>query len=180
MTPAADFYGKIILLTNTLPQGKEVEAFLSRCLNYRISFNEREIKQMLRLAADSPEYFEDRALSKDVADFISERADADFSQVNLRTLRLGYELAKTQPELWRELLPNLLPKSDIRSEDPLHAQRRAALPIKEQIAEFQARTGKSRRTFFNYRKKLGLVRTYRKRKRDAEVEPAPVESGETS
>jgi hypothetical protein len=38
-----DFSGKIILLTNAIPSGRETEAFLSRCLSFRIRMQEDDI-----------------------------------------------------------------------------------------------------------------------------------------
>jgi hypothetical protein len=159
-----DFRGKIILLTNVLPQTKEVQAFLSRCLSYPIVFRDSEIKSMIVEAASSKEHFESVELARQVAELIANQEGVDFSQVNLRTLRMGYELAKTQPESWKEVLPHLLPRAagairreSYREDDQINPN----LPARLQAEEFCKRTGKSRRTFYLYKKKQGLTRPYR-------------------
>jgi hypothetical protein len=170
LAPEVDFQGKVILLTNVLPHGKETQAFLSRCLSYRIAFSDVEIKNMILEAAASPEHFERLDLAADVARFIvAESQLIDFSQVNLRTLRMGYELARTQPECWQDVFTHLLPR---KSGDELaYASAELInprLPPKLQEAEFCSRTGKGRRTFFLYKKRLGLSRPYHSKKQKEE------------
>ena len=84
----------------------------------------------------------------------------DTAQINLRTLRLGFELAKIQPHAWRELLTNLLPKSKNDSRGPVALGINPDLPTHQQQAEFRARTGLSHRSLFHYKRKLGLSRSY--------------------
>lgn len=163
LAPSVAFRGKIILLTNVLPQSLEIQAFLSRCLNFQIAFSEAEIRGLILEATSSPDHFDLPALAKEVAEFMVLKIEGlDYSQMNLRTLRMGYELAKTQPDRWREILPLILPRRRV-----LVAAQVASdlinpnLPPKLQEAEFRSRTGKSRRTFYLYKKRLGLTRHYR-------------------
>jgi hypothetical protein len=163
-TPRVDFSGKIILLTNTLPAGREIQAFLSRCLNFRITFTENQIKKMILEAALSTKHFADTGVARLVAQFIVSQGDrVDYSQVNLRTLRLGYELASTQSRGWMEVLPHLLPTKVVSKVEEMMATAliNPSLPSRLQESEFRTQTGKSRRTFYNYKKKLGLTRPYR-------------------
>jgi hypothetical protein len=167
LTPTVDFSGKIILLTNTLPQGKETQAFLTRCLSYRISFTEAEIKKMLLSAVESNEYFKNLSLARAVAKFLVHPSlNVDFSQLNLRTLRLGYELATTQPEHWKELLPNLLPRASSKMNAGKMPSLDSTLPVKRLENSFISSTGMSRRTFYYQRKKAGLSRSYRAKSSD--------------
>lgn len=165
-TPQFDFSGKIILLTNILPAGKETQAFLSRCLNFRITFTENQVKKMILDAAHSAKHFTVPEIARQVAHFIVSQGERiDYAQVNLRTLRLGYELASTQPHGWRDVLPHLLPAKTVGREMAMATTATAlinpSLPPKLQENEFRTKTGMSRRTFYLYKKKLGLTRPYR-------------------
>jgi len=158
--PFVDFSGKLILLTNVVPAGKETEAFLSRCLSYRINIGEEDVKQMLLSAAASPEHFPNPQLALEVAHFLVDGSvRADTVRINLRTLKMGYDLATTHPEAWRELFGHLLPRKKASS-DLLSEIFQSGVPAKEQEARFVASTGKSRRTFYNYKRRLGLSRSY--------------------
>jgi hypothetical protein len=158
---SVDFSGKIILLTNTVPSGKETEAFLSRCLSYRIRINEEEITEMLLGAASDARYFPDSQLAIEVAHFLTDsKTPVDLMKVNLRTLKMGYDLAATHPAAWRELFQSLLPQRT-DSKNHLRTLFRTDLRASEEEARFIAKTGKSRRTYYNYKKSLGLTRDYK-------------------
>lgn len=159
--PFVDFSGKLILLTNVLPAGKETEAFLSRCLNYQIGISENDIKEMLVSASQSKLHFANTSLALEVAQFlIDEQGLIDLMGVNLRTLKLGYDLAATHPGGWKELFRHLLPKA-VKVKDELSTIFTSGLTTKEQQARFLAKTGKSLRSYYNYKRKLGLSRSYR-------------------
>ena len=115
---------------------------------------------MLLSASSSKEYFEDSELALKVAHIlIDDLKGIDLMKANLRTLKLGYDLAKSHPEFWQDLFIHLLPKEEgsmEQVEQILHSD----LPVKKQEAKFLASTGKSRRTFYNYKKKLGFSRAY--------------------
>ncbi len=163
--PFIDFTGKIIILTNTLPAGRETEAFLSRCLSYRMIFSPEQIKEALFVAAQAVQYFQDVKRAGEVVEFlIHGSARADLTKINLRTLRLGYDLAGTHQDSWRDLFLHLLPRSE-EPKDQIAEILQSDLSIKEQEAKFLATTGKSRRSFYNYRRKLGLTREYQVRAR---------------
>ena len=166
VAPEVSFSGKLILLTNAIPAGKETEAFLSRCLSYRITLGEGEIIELLTEAAKSRVHFPDLSVSKKVVSFfVTEKNEIDLLRVNLRSLKMGYDLAMTHSVNWRELFLNLLPKKQkvSRSGDWM-APSSSSRPIKEQEKEFLKVTGKSRRTFYNYRKADGLTRPYQSRR----------------
>lgn len=169
-----DFSGKIILLTNTIPSGKETEAFLSRCLSFRIRMQQDDIKVMLLDAARSETYFPKTELALEVACFLVDNSHRfDLMKMSLRTLTMGYDLAETNSDSWKELLGDILPsrKACLMTEEAELSQGtdelikvgdilRSNLCAKEQETRFVALTGKSRRTFYNYKKQLGLTRPY--------------------
>ncbi|MBI2712756.1 MAG: hypothetical protein HYX41_07890 [Bdellovibrio sp.] len=158
-----DFTGKLILLTNILPSGTETEAFISRCLSYRIGISESDVKEMLLSACRAVEYFSDTQLALSVVQFLIDRCNKiDLLKVNLRTLRLGYDLAATHPEAWQELFQHLLPRL-LEPKDQVRDILSSGLTTKEQEAKFVATTGKSRRSFYNYKKKMGLTRAYQRK-----------------
>lgn len=160
--PFVDFTGKLILLTNVLPSGKETEAFLSRCLNYQIGLTDADVREMLVSASQSPIHFPDSKLALEVAQYLADdRTQIDLMRVNLRTLKMGYDLASTHPKAWQELFQHLLPKA-VAPKDKVAAILTSGLSNKEQEAKFLATTGKSRRSYYNHKKKLGLTRAYQK------------------
>jgi hypothetical protein len=155
-----EFKGKLILLTNMVNHGKETDAFLSRCLSYRISHNESDIREMLKLAAKNKTYFPNTKLALKVSTvLLRERPNVDINKINLRTLKMGYDLAITHPDEWPELLAHVLPRTE-KITDKVKAILHSNLSVTEQIEKFQRETGKSRRTFYNAKKKAGLCRVY--------------------
>ncbi len=161
--PFVDFRGKVIVLTNVIPSGKETEALLSRCLSYRITLSKEDVKEMLLSASSSAKYFPKMELAKEVAEFlITQPANTDLMKMNLRTIKMGYDLADTHPGMWKELLLHLLP----RSVEPITVASQimnSTMSAKEQEAYYLANTGKSRRSFYNLKKQLGLTRKYQSR-----------------
>ena len=163
MQPSVDFSGKLILLTNVVPTGKETEAFISRCLRYHIRVEPTAVKQLLLAAAGSTEHYSNADLALSVARFIVDETTAvDLARISLRTLAMGYALAETHPIGWRELFVPLLPRT-VKREDAISQVLQSGLSPKEQEAHFVEVTGKSRRTYYNYKKRLGMTRAYQVR-----------------
>ena len=157
--PSVDFNGKLILLTNVIPAGKETEAFITRCFRYRICVEPGDIRQMLLLAAESSERYPNRELAIEVANFIADDETAvDLTRVNLRTLGMGYVIAETHPEGWRKWLVPLLPRRE-KQESLISQILKSGLSAREQEERFMATTGKSRRTFYNYKKRFSSTRS---------------------
>lgn len=161
--PYIDFSGKLILLTNSLAAGRETEAFLSRCLSYRIGFDDEEIRQRLLDAAESKVHFPKTNTARTVAVYLTNGITGiDLRKVSLRTLKMGYDLAESNPESWCELFDSLLPHR--RDEDDIVTQiLHSGLPVREQEQKYIAATGKSRRTYYLHKKRLGLTRSYREK-----------------
>ncbi len=132
--PEFIFSGKIVILTNALPFGLETESFLSRCLSYRIQFSKEERKDLLFQGARSKKHFSDTLLAVRVAKFLInllENQEALYAPLSLRTLAMGYELARTQPSEWESLLQILLQqKARVQPEEIVPTLAGSYLPIK--------------------------------------------------
>jgi hypothetical protein len=154
--PAFNFRGKLILLTNTLPASREIDAFLTRTLYLSFAFDSEEISMLLLEAARSTQHYADTELSIAVARYFIEHSNTyALERLNLRTLKMAYEVARANPGNWQSLMARLLPKTSPRSLAGKLSQ--GGLSIEEQAREFSRQTGLSRRTFFNYRKEAAAV-----------------------
>ncbi len=150
-----EFRGKIIVLTNFMPETPQAKAFMNRSLHYRIQLDAEIIGELLLSAADSAEHFKDPQLAQKVARFLADSARFfDINRFSLRTLEMGYEFAKVEPNGWQDLLLRTLPPvaPDIVVRELDASEER----IERQFEEFRRVTGKSRRTFFYIRDRLGL------------------------
>jgi hypothetical protein len=143
------FDGKLILLTNHLPRGIEGGALTSRVLFLSITLSTEEIFAMLEHAGADTKFLPNKEVVKEVIEHLREAGDSiECGQVNLRTLRLGYELCLSHPEHWRDLLLRLMPKpSPSRVAESIS---RGPEATKEKVEKFCRLTGLSRRTYFNY------------------------------
>ncbi len=150
--PSIKFSGKLILLTNTLPTGRDIEAFLSRTLYLRIAFDVEEVENMLAEAARSKDHYEDTELALSVVHYLlSNLQRYDLRKLNLRTLKMGYEIAKSNPTQWQTLLDRLLPQTSPKV--LANALSDSDMSVEDQSKEFSRATGLSRRTFYYYRNK---------------------------
>lgn len=146
------FSGKLILLTNTLPTGRDMDAFLSRTLYLRIAFDVEEVEKMLSEAAQVKEHYPDTEVAFPVLKYLlSNIQKYDLRKLNLRTLKMGYEIAKANPTQWQPLLDKLLPR--FPAKELARSLLGTEMNVEEQSREFSKATGLSRRTFFNYRSK---------------------------
>lgn len=157
-TSSFEFNGKIVVLTNFMPETPQVRAFVNRSLHYKIQLDADIISQLLIDAADDKDFFDDTVLAKEVAVFLSTNAQYhDINRISLRTLEMGYELAKLNPDDWQNLLIKTLPS--VPAEDVVKELDLSPLRIERQYEEFHRITGKSRRTFFYIRDRLGISKS---------------------
>jgi hypothetical protein len=169
--PSFEFHGKIIVLTNFLPDTPQAKAFINRSLQYNIRLSGEQIADQLLLAAKSG-YFASTYCAVQVAKFLGAKA-REYKQpgarcpISLRTLEMGIEIAENDPESWQELLESAIPgiapapvkgTTTQSSADILESLGQSGLKVTQQFVEFQRTTGKSRRAFFYQRRKLGLSR----------------------
>lgn len=148
--PSIKFSGKLILLANSIPDGRDMRAFLSRTLHLQIRFNHEQTAEMLHEASKQTEYFEDSETAEKVAGYLAGRVKkAGIQSINLRTLQMAYELARANPENWQSLLGKLVPESNPTA--IMESLSQSEFSVEEQCREFSQLTGLSRRTFFYYR-----------------------------
>lgn len=149
--PFVDFGGKLILLTNSVPKGAETEAFLSRTLYLSFAIDFEELSRILLEAAQVPGNYENPELAMSVAThLIDTKSEQNYRQLNLRTLRMGYEVARANPERWEHLLERLLPTTSPK--EMIKQLDNGSLNREGQARQFMQTTGLSRRTFYKYRK----------------------------
>lgn len=148
------FEGKIIILTNSLPSRGDGSAFSSRSLHYSIVPSISDMENFILEVSKTPA-FPNGELANEAAKHLLECGRAsDFSGVNLRTLRLGYELAASGRSDWKAIFTRLLPKPDqTRLAFSLASETNGS--VEQQYREFHRATGLSRRTFFYYRSRVG-------------------------
>ncbi len=155
-TDAFDFTGKIIVLTNFIPETPQAKAFVNRALNYRIEIDADLVGELLLEAARSTNHFSNGAVAAEVAAFLGHQARYhDPGKISLRTLELGYEFATLAPDDWQDLLLKALPRPGLTNPEQLVRNLVGSkLRSEQQAAEFSRLTGKSRRTFFYTRERL--------------------------
>ncbi|MCX6125706.1 MAG: hypothetical protein NTV34_13320 [Proteobacteria bacterium] len=169
--PSFEFHGKIIVLTNFLPNTPQAKAFVNRSLQYNIRLSGEIISDLLLSAAKSG-HFTNTYCAVQVAKFLGEKAreykePGEKCPISLRTLEIGVEIAEADPESWQELLENSIPTAVpvAASSTPgnsclevLSSLGDSGMNVEQQFSEFHKATGKSRRSFFYQRKKLGISR----------------------
>lgn len=153
------FEGKLIIVCNSFPATADAEAVKSRSFPYKINIDPTSAKMLLEKAAENSSLYSDTKKASEVANFLAKKISAaSVHQISYRTLQMGYELAEHNGNQWRELLERMVVAAP---EDPRKLVRqlsRKGLPVKDQIRLFEESTGLKRRTFFKYRRELGVSR----------------------
>jgi len=162
------FKGKIIVLTNAIPQTPQAQAFISRSLCYRLEIQPGAVEKHLAKAASEPKRFPDTSLALEIARFLGQQSEHHSAEhISLRTLRLGYELASVNRDRWQTLLLKALPRVQIDPKELVVDLSKGSLLVEEQVSIFFQKTGLSRRRFFYFREALGL-------KKEPQAKPAPI------
>jgi hypothetical protein len=150
------FRGKIIMITNVLPDTEAVRRLQSRSFFYKLSFPKNEIIQMLRESSKNKKYFPDQKTTKKVVDFLLEKLEThNYEEFNLRTLKQGVLFATVDPKNWKEPLENLLP--EVTPEEYVRQLSKSRLKVVDQLKAYMSKTGGSRRNFFYVRSQLNLA-----------------------
>jgi hypothetical protein len=127
------FNSRIIIITNKMPQAYYSNVVLSRCLTYQMKMSYNEI---LGLMGEIGE--------KEVVDYIADNSSPATKNFDLRLLRKAEKFRKYDKKKWKDLIKPML--DDIDEYMQLIVQG-----IDEW--DWQQKTGKSRRTYYNYKKK---------------------------
>ncbi len=152
------FLGKIILIANHIPRGEETRAFLQRAMHLKVDLSDKELAALLTEAANSEKHFDDVALAARVSSYLVKNLSRyNSSEINIRTLRKGYEIAKLKPETWQSLLEKILPKTS--PEDIVRQLQNSSMSVVEQAKEFTRVTKMSERSFYYHRKAAASANT---------------------
>ena len=137
---------KIILICNELPS--KMENVLSRVLYYNLDFNYRErIKLIYEICKLNNIPLE---IAKFIENNTNEATKTEF--LNLRTPIKFFQIYKSNSENWKTLcLEQLQFDEDLLI---VYELLKRSISDRERIEEFIEKTGKSRRTYFRYKKKL--------------------------
>jgi hypothetical protein len=142
-----DFNGKVILLTNFVP--KRLRALLSRCYFYEYDYQYPEKLEIMYGVARKA------SIPLEVVEFIKENTTPDTPNMDLRLLLKLADLKTVMPSNWKEMGQRML---KVDNEDAIFEQIMGlGLTQKEQIEEFHAKTGQTRRTFFRKLKRYREV-----------------------
>lgn len=152
-----EFTGKLIIVCNSFPNSADGDAVRSRSFPYKIEITVPHAKELLEKAATDANWFKDIEKAKSVAEFLTARLNyKTLPQLSYRTLHMGYELAFYNEATWKDLLGRLVSVESTEPEELIRKLSESNMPVKEQIRIFEDTTGLKRRSFFNYRKELGL------------------------
>ena len=154
------FRGKLIIICNSFPRTIDAQAVRNRGFEIQIEPGLQETRELLSFAAKDIEKFQNQKIAqkilKRLLDGLSEET---LSKISYRTLQRDYEIAVHNPESWETMAD-----SEVRSDfvQPKSVRKlivklsETDLKVKDQLKEFERRTGFKRRTFFKYRKELEL------------------------
>lgn len=150
------FEGKLIIVCNSFPTTADAEAVKSRSFPYKISISPVFAKELLKKAAQNTTLYPDTRKAKEVVRFLSAKiSPVSLQQISYRTLQMGYELARHN-ELWRDLLKRMVVATPTDPKKLVRQLSRRKIKVKDQIRLFEDSTGLRRRTFFKYRRELGI------------------------
>lgn len=150
-----EFTGKLIILTNKIGNDINLKALVSRVLFCDLKFTYDEILTLMNEIAEKD--YEGISLieRKEVLHYIKENSSICTTDFNLRVLIKAFEVRKAMPSKWKEIVKNMLQEDEsMRIVREINLSHKGS--VKEQIEEFSRRTGLGRRTYFTYKKRLGL------------------------
>lgn len=147
------FGSRIIFITNKLPNSEYAELVMSRCLNYEISLNYRQILIMMSEIAKMPHDKFSKEQRLEIVDFIKENTDETTKNFDLRIQKKAENLYLYNKEKWKELALILLNKKDSK----LALVKKLLLSatyVKEAVEEYSKMTGDTARNFYYLKNKL--------------------------
>lgn len=154
------FTGKLVIICNSFPRGADAEAVKNRSLDLKIEPTLEETRDFLKSAAgDSIRFPDQKVASLVLQNLLAELTEETLATISYRNLQKAYEIAVHNPESWEKLAIKGNPLSLATTESPYNAIKTLSasnLKVGDQVKEFERRTGFKRRSFFKYRKQLGL------------------------
>jgi len=141
------FNGKIIVLANRLDFDNEIaEAFRNRCIVYRLDFDRKTLIEMLYILARAKQY------PTAIVDYLAELSYKENIRLSLRLLEKVYPYY--QFVNWKKYVWQIAIEEEMDAMEIVRELVNSGLAVKEQVRQFIERTGYSRRTYFNYKKRL--------------------------
>jgi len=154
-----DFAGKLIVICNSFPSTADAEAVKSRSFPYKINIDPKNAKVLLKVAAANSKLYADTKKANEVVKFLIQKITASsINQISYRTLQMGYELAQHNGEQWRDLLNRMIVTLPSDPKKLVRQLSHKGLTVKDQARLFEEATGLRRRTFFKYRRTVGVSR----------------------
>lgn len=146
-----EFIGQIIILANEFDKNsKNLQALASRCLYYEIIFSLNDKKEILRNVAKEAYKSLNEAERLKLCEELIGLLKISTKNLNIRTLIKMFDFYLFDNINYKILL---MPMIENDNEIELIAElMRSDLPVNEQIKLFIGQTGKSRATYFNYKK----------------------------
>lgn len=151
-----NFDGQVIILCNELKlSGEDIEALKNRCLYHELNFSHKEkLEIMSKLGNKDLGKNLNKKEKQEILKYI-EKVITPAHRFNLRNYMKSLEIYKHNPSYWKPLVKEQLEyEKKEELETLLEIMDKGYSTTKEEIKEFQEKTGKSRRTYYNYKKKL--------------------------
>jgi hypothetical protein len=152
--PYFNFTGSIIIIMNKLKEtDPDVEAIISRCHYYKMKLSTERILAVLKtIAEECPHKNLTKEERLNVYEMVASLADCTLKNLNIRMLIKAYDfyihcdgdsglladMINTMVRTERDKLMSIIYK----------LMQKKSMTVKEQIIEFENRTGKSRATYF--------------------------------
>jgi len=140
------FNGKIIIIANKIAREDDpfIQALIDRCIVFEFVMpREKKVKLLYEMAKA-------KGLPFELVDFLVD----NLVDPTLRDLELIEDVHKTFPNRWREEFLEIKEMIDEELKLVYELEKDNSLRVKEKIARFVNETGKSRRTYFYYKRKL--------------------------
>lgn len=150
-----EFTGKLIMLCNKVPREQDlsVSAMISRTISYELSFSHLQKKRIMYEILDKKQGLTDEQ-KKLARQLIDKHTNLVTQHFNFRTLERLLVFIRYNPALAEQLFASTIRQDE--DEVLVWGLMNSQKGISEQIAHFCQLTGKSRRTFFNIKKKLRM------------------------
>lgn len=147
-----DFQGSVVMCFNEVPDDPIFDSLRSRCLYYELDFTYDEKIDVVREVAKKPYKNVAYETRMEIAEWIERNTAPGMDGVSLRSLFHCMDMAAFDPDEWESMASELFDADeDVRLVGELVAEYDH---MGEAIDEFERRTGKTRRTFYRYKRRI--------------------------